>query len=95
MIRITGNRKGQAISLNNLGLVALCQGDYAWAAKFSSESLRLSEELLDHQVIPWSLDALAGVCWSPQQSRGAHPNHSRARKGTSCLQSGSLVSMKV
>ena len=62
MIRITGNRKGQAISLNNLGLVALCQGDYARAAKFSSESLRLSEELLDHQVIPWSLDALAGVC---------------------------------
>jgi non-specific serine/threonine protein kinase len=62
MARIAGNRKGQAISLNNLGLVALCQGDYAQAAKFSSESLRLSEELLDHQVIPWSLDALAGVC---------------------------------
>ena len=24
--RITGNRKGQAVSLNNLGLVALCLG---------------------------------------------------------------------
>jgi hypothetical protein len=32
---------------------------------------------------------------SPQQSRGEHPNQSRARKGTSRLQSGSLVSMKV
>jgi DNA-binding CsgD family transcriptional regulator len=62
MTRITGNRKGQATSLNNLGLVALCQADYARAAKLSSESLRLSVELLDHQVIPWSLDALAAVC---------------------------------
>jgi DNA-binding CsgD family transcriptional regulator/tetratricopeptide (TPR) repeat protein len=62
MTRIIGNRKGQAVSLNNLGLVALCQEDYARAAKLSSESLRLSEELLDHELIPWSLDALAGVC---------------------------------
>jgi len=62
MTRITGNRKGHAISLNNLGLVALCRGDHARAAKLSSESLRLSEEILDHQVITWSLDALAAAC---------------------------------
>jgi DNA-binding CsgD family transcriptional regulator len=62
MARITGNRMGQAVSLNNLGLVELCRGDYARAAKLSSESLRLSEELLDHQVLTWSLDALAAVC---------------------------------
>jgi ATP/maltotriose-dependent transcriptional regulator MalT len=62
MTRITGNREGQTISLNNLGLVALCQGDYARAAKLSSESLRLSEELMEHQVITWALDALAAAC---------------------------------
>jgi predicted ATPase/DNA-binding SARP family transcriptional activator/DNA-binding CsgD family transcriptional regulator len=62
MTRTIGNRKGQAVSLNNLGLVALCQGDYARAAMLSSESLRLSEESLDHELIPWALDALAGVC---------------------------------
>ena len=32
---------------------------------------------------------------SLQQSRGSRPSQSRARKGTSRLQSGSLVSMKV
>jgi DNA-binding CsgD family transcriptional regulator len=42
--------------------VALCRGDYARAAKLSSESLRLSEESLDHQLVTWSLDALAAVC---------------------------------
>jgi len=36
-------------------------GDYARAAKLSSESLRLSEESLDHQLVTWSLDALAAV----------------------------------
>jgi predicted ATPase/DNA-binding SARP family transcriptional activator/DNA-binding CsgD family transcriptional regulator/Tfp pilus assembly protein PilF len=63
--RITGNRKGQATALNNLGLVALCRGAYARAAKLSSESLRLSEESLDHQLVTWSLDALAAV-WGQQ-----------------------------
>ena len=41
--------------------MALCRGDYARAAKLSSESLRLSKESLDHQLITWSLDALAAV----------------------------------
>ncbi len=37
-------------------------GDYARAAKLSSQSLRLSEESLDHQVLTWALDALAAAC---------------------------------
>jgi predicted ATPase/DNA-binding SARP family transcriptional activator/DNA-binding CsgD family transcriptional regulator/Tfp pilus assembly protein PilF len=61
MTRITGNQKGQAALLNNLGLVALCREDYARAEELSSASLRLSKESLDHQLITWSLDALAAV----------------------------------
>ena len=62
MTRITGNQKGQAVLLNNLGLVALCREDYARAAELSSEVMRLSVESSDHQLVTWSLDALAAVC---------------------------------
>ena len=63
-----GDRKGVATALDNLGLVALRQGEYERAAVWLEKSLALARELGDRHGIVVSLISLADVA----ERQGAH-----------------------
>ncbi len=61
MYRELGDKRGMALSLNNLGVVAGDQGDYERAVAFYEESLALSRELGAKDTIAMVLNNLAIV----------------------------------
>jgi hypothetical protein len=85
--RELGNRYGIAVSLSNLGYVALNQGDYPNARALLEESLAIRRELGDRYGIPYSLEGLGAVVASLHDSlRAARiwgaSERSRAEIGT-------------
>jgi DNA-binding CsgD family transcriptional regulator len=61
LYRGLGNRQGIAVSLSNLGNVALEQGDLAASRALAKESLVLATEIGDRERVAIALAALAGV----------------------------------
>ena len=56
-----GDRRKEAVVLNNFALLSLLRGKYNRAAALSSESLALSRELLDHVGVTACPDTLAAL----------------------------------
>jgi hypothetical protein len=59
LCRSLGDRRKEAVVLNNFALLSLLRGKYNQAAALSSESLALSRELLDHVGVTACPDTLA------------------------------------
>src|SRR5260370_2240610 len=59
--RELGDRSGIALSLSNLGHVALNQGDHPAARALYEESMAISREIGQQWGIPYSLEGLAAV----------------------------------
>ena len=59
--REVGNKSGVALAIDNLGLLACAQGDYAAAQSFHEQSLALFKEVGSKQGFIYSLEGLAAV----------------------------------
>ncbi|MCI0561283.1 MAG: tetratricopeptide repeat protein, partial [Nitrososphaera sp.] len=71
LFRELGYKRGIAVSLNNLGLVARCQGDYERALMLHEESLALYQEVGDKSGIAACLEGLARVAGVQDQPERA------------------------
>jgi len=63
LFRESGDRQGEAISLNNLGLIADIRGDYDEAERLHNESLAIMREIGDRRGEAYSLENL-GIIFS-------------------------------
>ena len=70
-----GDKRGIATSLNELGLVALYQGEYAAARQFLEQSLAIKRELGDDWLIANSLVNLGLVAGYENDYAAAYPLH--------------------
>jgi tetratricopeptide (TPR) repeat protein len=61
--RELGDRRGIAVSLNNLGLLANQQGDYAAAEVLHNESLAISQDIGDRPGIATTLSDLGSAAF--------------------------------
>jgi hypothetical protein len=70
-----GEKPGIAMSLNNLGIVALEQKEYSAARGHFAESLSLAQEIGDQLMVVYDLVGLAAVavqCGPDDAQRAAH-----------------------
>ena len=61
LFRESGDRQGEAISMNNLGLIADIRGDYDEAERLYNESLAIKREIGNRQGEAASLDNLGRI----------------------------------